>query len=283
MLCGRVLSPGEFVHLQSFQNCIPVCGGLFSIKAALSRTQSIMSNSIETKIDYTVGTQRYCGLLLKKPTGQPKAAVVLLPDWRGQSKLSRDHANHLVTVDCAVLIADLYGDGFTPDSPNQVGPMVQRLMEHRKEGADGLAAAVERLKREVPAGTPVFCLGFSAGGMVALDYGRSGADIAGIIVCSALLKTAGPEMNTTIRPPVLILQGTQDQVSPMSTIAEVVAEMDRARNKVRLELYSQTHHAFDNPDAGTDPTARLVYSPTSARRAQQAITEFVSDLCDSKK
>jgi dienelactone hydrolase len=137
---------------------------------------------------------------------------------------------------------------------------------------------VERLRQEVPADTPVVCLGFSAGGMVALDYGRSGADVAGIILCSALLKTAAPGMDTRIRAPVLVLQGTQDQVSPMATLAEVVAEMDRAGNDVRFELYSQTHHAFDNPEAGTDPNARLVYSPRSAQRARQAIERFLAAL-----
>ncbi len=238
-----------------------------------------MGDSIETNIDYVVGAQRYCGLLLKAPTGQPKAAVVLLPDWRGQSALARDHANHLVALDCIVAIADLYGDGFNPDSPEQVGPMMQRLIEHRSQGVDGLAACTARLRQEVPADTPIMCLGFSAGGMVALDYDRSGADIAGIILCSALLKTAAPGMDTHIRAPVLVLQGTQDRVSPIETIAEVIAEMDDAGNDVRFELYSQTHHAFDNPEAGTDPNARLVYSPRSARRARQAIADFLASVC----
>jgi len=236
-----------------------------------------MNDMVGKRMDYAVGTQRYQGLLLGAAT-QPKAAVVLLPDWRGQGELARDHARHLVGLGCVVAIADLYGDGFIPDSPEQVGPMVQRLLEHRKEGVEALAACVDRLRQEVPAGTPMLCLGFSAGGMVALDYGRSGADVAGIIVCSALLKTAAPGMDIRIRAPVLVLQGTQDQISPMATLAEVVAEMDRAGNDVRFELYSQTHHAFDNPDAGTDPNARLVYSPRSARRAREAIAGFLATL-----
>lgn len=236
-----------------------------------------MNDMAGKRMDYAVGAQRYQGLRLGDAT-RPKAAVVLLPDWRGQSELARDHARHLVGLGCVVAIADLYGDGYTPDSPEQVGPMVQRLIEHRKDGVDALDACVERLRQDVPAGTPMLCLGFSAGGMVALDYGRSGADLAGIIVCSALLKTAAPGMDIHIRAPVLVLQGTQDQVSPMATVAEVVAEMDRAGNDVRFELYSQTHHAFDNPQAGTDPTARLVYSPTSARRAHEAIAGFIAAL-----
>ena len=86
-------------------------------------------------------------------------------------------------------------------------------------------------------------------------------------------------MATAIRSPVLILQGTQDQVSPMQVIADVVAEMDEAKNDVRIELYTQTHHAFDNPEAGSDPSARLVYSERSARRARQLIAEFITEVC----
>lgn len=240
-----------------------------------------MSSMTETEFDYAVGDQRYCGLLLKALDGPANAAVVLLPDWRGQSALARDHAGHLVALGCVVSIADLYGDGFSPDSPDQVGPMVKRLIDHRDIGVAALAACVARLRQEVPAGTPMLCLGYSAGGMVALDYGRSGANVAGIILCSALLKTAAEGMDARIRAPVLILQGTQDQVSPMETIAAVIAEMDVVGNDVRFELYSQTHHAFDNPEAGTDPTARLVYSPASARRAKDAIAAFVHSLTAS--
>ena len=241
-----------------------------------------MSGMTEIDFDYAVRDKRHSGLLLKSATLEPKAAIVLLPDWRGQSPLARDHAGHLVASGCVAVIADLYGDGFSPDSPDQVGPMVKSLIDHRDQGVVALAACVERLRREVPAGTPMLCLGYSAGGMVALDYGRSGADVAGIILCSALLKTAAEEMNTRIRPPVLILQGTQDHVSPMETIAAVIAEMDRAGNDVRFELYTQTHHAFDNPEAGTDPNARLVYSPTAARRAKTAIASFLTEVIERR-
>ena len=78
----------------------------------------------------------------------------------------------------------------------------------------------------------------------------------------------------------LILQGTLDQVSPMETVAAVVTEMDSAGNDVRFQLYTQTHHAFDNPEAGSDPNARLVYSPTSARRAKAAIAAFVTEVVE---
>jgi dienelactone hydrolase len=230
---------------------------------------------------YTANSRAYVGVLLSAQGTAPVAGVILLPDWRGQSGLALQHAHDLLALGCSAVIADLYGDGFNPSSPDQVGPMVQHLITHRQEGVAALAACVEAFKRQLPVGTPIISLGYSAGGMVALDLARSGAAIAGTIICSALLKTAAEGMPTHIPAPVLILQGTQDVISPIETIAAVVAEMDAAGNDARLVLFSQTHHAFDNPEAGTDPNARLVYSAISAKRARAAIRDFIGEITGS--
>jgi dienelactone hydrolase len=226
---------------------------------------------------YEAGRQKYRGAFITRGGAEPSAAFVLLPDWRGQSPLAHDHARFLVEQGCAVVIGDLYGDGFNPTDPSQVGEMVKGLIENRDHGVEALRACVAALRARLRPGLPLFCLGYSAGGMVALDYGRSGADVSGIIVASALLKTAAPGASTRIKAPVLILQGTQDQVSPMDVIVGVVAEMDAAGNDFRLELYGQSHHAFDNPEVGTDPKARLVYSPAAAARSRRAILEFIRE------
>jgi len=236
-----------------------------------------MAEIENTPFAYEAGGQKYRGAFVASSGAEPSAAVVLLPDWRGQSALAHDHARFLVERGCAVVIGDLYGDGFSPTEPSQVGEMVTRLITHRERGVAALDACVTALRARLPAGLPIFCLGYSAGGMVALDYGRSGADLSGIIVASALLKTAAPGASTRIQAPILILQGTQDQVSPMDVIATVVAEMDAAGNDFRVELYGQSHHAFDNPEAGTNPEARLVYSPSAAARSRRAIAEFLRE------
>lgn len=236
-----------------------------------------MRNISESRILYAVPGRKHDGLLLERQGTAASAAVVLLPDWRGQSQLAREHAHFLADSGCTVVIADLYGEGFTPTDPRQVGPMVKRLIDNREEGVAALSSCVGALRERVGSKIPVFCLGYSAGGMIALDFGRSGAAVAGIILCSALLKTAAPGMSEHVGVPVLMLQGTQDQVSPMTTISELILEMDKAGSNFRVELYGQTHHAFDNPQAGTDPTARLVYSPQAARLAQHAIVAFIQE------
>lgn len=235
-----------------------------------------MDDLVESTLTYASEGTSHRALVVHPQGDEPTALVVLLPDWQGQSPLARDHAGGLAARGWAVAVADLYGDGWSPTDPEQVGPLVQRLIANRAHGVAALADCVAELRRLWDA--PVVCLGYSAGGMIALDYARSSPDIAGVVVCSALLKTAVEGTSTTISAPVLVLQGTQDQVSPVTTIAEVIAEMDVAGNDVRFELYTQTHHAFDNPDAGDDPTARLVYSSTSAQRAHAAIARFITEV-----
>lgn len=65
---------------------------------------------------------------------------------------------------CTVTVADLYDDSFNPDSPEQVGPMVKRLLENRTQGVEALAACLARLQKEVPSETPVICLGYERWG-----------------------------------------------------------------------------------------------------------------------
>lgn len=169
------------------------------------------------------------------PTAHPpRAGIILLPDWRGEGPLAMQHAQHLHGLGCDVVVADLYGDGFMPSHPDQVGPMVQQLLAHRQDGVVSLTACLNAFRPLLPADTPVIVLGYSAGGMVALDLARSGAPVDGTITCSALLKTADAGMPTRIPGPVLILQGTQDVISPPDVISTVIAEMDAAGNDAAL-------------------------------------------------
>lgn len=235
----------------------------------------------EVDIGYAAGGRRYVGTLVSA-AAPPRALVVLLPDWRGRSHLALDHAAHLAGLGCTTLVADLYGDGYNPTEPDHVTPMVQHLLNHRAEGVAALSAAVAAVRDT--AGTPAqptITLAYSAGAVAALDHGRRTRESAAIIVCSGLLQTAEPGTPSEIGAPVLLMQGSQDQVSPMPVVAELVEEADAAGNDLRVMLMSQTHHAYDNPEAGTDPTARLVYSPRSAARARLAIASMLDEVTAS--
>ncbi|MET4781490.1 hypothetical protein [Glaciihabitans sp. UYNi722] len=80
-----------------------------------------MDDLVETTLNYTSDGVGYRALLMHPPGNKPTALVVLLPDWQGQSPLAREHAGALAARGCAVAVADLYGDGWSPTDPDQVG------------------------------------------------------------------------------------------------------------------------------------------------------------------
>lgn len=230
------------------------------------------------QVEYTAVGRRHLGTLVPA-TAAPRALAVLLPDWRGASRLALDHAAHLAGLGCTTLVADLYGDGYSPADMAEVGPMVQYLLEHRSEGVTALSAAVVALRQAAGASEqPVLVVAFSAGAVVALDHARRTQEAAVVVVCSGLLRTAEPGTPTRMSAPVVLVQGSQDEVSPLPVLAGLLEESDAAGNDLRMILMSQTHHAFDNPDAGADPTARLVYSARSATRARQAIASVLDEV-----
>ncbi len=157
--------------------------------------------------------------------------------------------------------------------------MVQHLLGHRAEGVAAVSAAVTAVRESTgqPA-HPVIIVAFSAGAVAALDHARRTGEAAAIVVCSGLLRTAERGTPTVIDAPVLLMHGTQDAVSPISMVTSLIEEADAAGSALRVTLLSQTHHAYDNPEAGTDPTGRLVYSPRSAKRARPAIAGIVDEV-----
>src|SRR6185312_2298078 len=108
-----------------------------------------MTAQSDAHLSYSANARTYSGQMTG-PGENPRAGVVLLPDWRGQSALARDHAGFLARLACRVVIADLYGDGFSPQNPDDVGPMVRRLVESRHEGVAALAACVDAFRRTLP-------------------------------------------------------------------------------------------------------------------------------------
>lgn len=175
-----------------------------------------------------------------------------------------------------VAVVDLYGGGLYATEESQAGPLITGLIDDRASGVSRMASCLEAFRRKVGASTSVVLIGYSIGGMVSLDFARDGAAVAGVALCSALLKPAEPGAPTKVSAPVLAMHGTRDVVCPMDMVQALSEEMDNAGNDATIVLYTGTHHAFYNPEAGTDPTARLVYSATAEARSRDMIDEFLA-------
>ncbi|MFE4457710.1 dienelactone hydrolase family protein [Nocardia tengchongensis] len=233
-------------------------------------------DDLDLRLPYQVGGASFAGLLVRRAAGSTaRGGVMIAPDWRGLSPFVRHEAARLAEDGYDVAVVDLYGGGLFATQESQAGPLISGLIDDRRSGVSRMGSCLEAF-RSATGVASVVLLGYSIGGMVSLDFARSGADIDGVALCSALLKPADPGAPTKVSAPVLALHGTGDVVCPMTMVAELSAEMDEAGNDATIILYTGTHHAFYNPEVGTDPTARLVYSATADARSRESIDTFLA-------
>lgn len=236
------------------------------------------SGTGEAPLHYHDGGTDFAGVYRTHTTAAARGAVMIAPDWRGLSPFVRGEAERLAAAGFDAAVLDLYGGGLFATAESQSGPLISGLIEHRAQGVARMSAALAAFRSVIDASLPVVLIGYSIGGMVSLDFARGRADLAGVALCSALLKTAAPGSDASIAASVLIVHGTGDVVSPMSTVDALAAELDEAGSDATFVLYTGTHHAFYNPEAGTDPTARLVYSATADARARATIDSFLAGI-----
>jgi dienelactone hydrolase len=202
-------------------------------------------------------------------------AVLIAPDWTGINPYPIGQAHELAGRGYDVLVADIYGSGRRAKDDAEAGALSSALISDRASLRARIRAAHAALTAKLGRRTPIVALGFSFGGLAVLELGRSGADLAGIIVSSGVLATAAPDQAGAILAPLLILHGTKDAIAPMDQLAQLTAELDRSDSRYRVVLYGGVHHAFFNPAVGTDSRGPLVYSPEAARLAAAEIRAFL--------
>jgi dienelactone hydrolase len=194
--------------------------------------------------------QAFRGLYVRHQSGAaPRAGLMVVPDWRGISPFVREQAQEFSHGGYDVAVVDLYGSGLYAQDESQASSLLKGLIDHRASGVARMRACLAAFRNRLGPSPKVIVLGYSVGGMVSLDFGRNSAPLAGIVLCSALLKTAA--------------EGEPSRIGV------------RASNDFRLVLYGRTHHAFYNPQVGTDPSARLVYSEQSDKASKEEIVRFI--------
>jgi dienelactone hydrolase len=178
-----------------------------------------------------------------------RPGVLILHDWGGIAEYTHVRAQMLARLGYVAFAADIYGAGVRPqgeDAPNEAGKYYSN--------PELLRARVEAGFRELqanPAVDPdrIVVIGYCFGGMAALEFARTGADIRGVVSFHGALVTHDPSDAGAIRASVLILTGGADPVVPDEAVVAFENEL-RAAAHVDWEVttYSGAPHAFTLPE-----------------------------------
>jgi len=234
---------------------------------------------LETEqITYSDGDARLNGVLaIDADRVGKRPGVLVVHGGAGLDDHARGRARRFAQAGFVVFACDMYGDGMMGHR--------ERIIRHIGELRSNRAALVRRVQPaiEILSSRPevdrcLAAVGYCFGGMVVLEYARSGAAISGVVSVHGTLDTTSPVEPSSIRARILVCHGARDPHVPMSQVTAFAEEMKNAGADYQLIVYGQAMHGFTH-EAATGAQAGVLYDAQADAWSSVAIQRFLTELC----
>lgn len=240
---------------------------------------------ITETISYIIEGSLFRGFLALPPTEQKAPGILIAPAWKGLDEFAKAKAFALAELGYVAFAADLYGDGVVANSDEEASALMLPLFLDRALLRQRINAALEELKKHPSVETSkIGSIGFCFGGLTVIELLRSGATILGAVSFHGILgtqmgnRTANLSENAdSIKAKLLVLHGHDDPLVSQEEITHLQKEMDKANVDWQMNIYSQTSHAFTNPQAD-DTEHGLIFNQRTNDRAWLSMHNFFQEI-----
>lgn len=253
----------------------------FLTAALFALTSASALGAIKTQtVEYKQGDTVLEGYLAYDSNAKgARPGIVIVHDWRGLGDYPKQRAEMLAKMGYVAFAADIYGKGVRPADDAEASKVAtvyktdRGLMRQRAQ-----AALDELLKQKNVNRSKVAAIGYCFGGTTALELGRSGAPLAGIVSFHGGLDTPTPKDAANIKAKVLALHGADDPFVPEAQVKGFEDEMRAGKVDWTLVKYSGAVHSFTNPKAGNDPSKGQAYNAKADERSWIAAQDFFKEI-----
>ncbi len=210
---------------------------------------------------------------------KPRPGVLLIHDWMGVGDYAESRARQLAELGYVAFAADIYGKGVRPADPKEAGALAGKYKGDRALFRERLKAGLSQLTgNKLVAPGKVAVIGYCFGGTGALELGRSGADVKGIVTFHGGLSTPTPADAKNIKCPVLVLHGADDPFVKADEVAAFKKEMADANVKYTFIAYPGAVHSFTRPDAGNDNSKGAAYNAAADKKSWAEMKKFFGQI-----
>jgi dienelactone hydrolase len=248
----------------------------FVIIAAMSAHSEIMSKPVEYKEGDTVleGLSVYDDAVQGK-----RPAVLVVHQWKGLGDYEKKRAEMLAHLGYNVFVADIYGKGIRPQTPQAAAAEAGKYKNDRALLRARVLAGLEVLaKHDLTDPRRIAAIGYCFGGMGVLELARSGADIAAVVTFHGALSSPMPGDAKNIKAKVLALHGADDPNVPPKEVAAFEEEMRQGGVDWQLIAYGGAVHSFTDWNAGNDNSKGAAYNERADRRSWEAMKQFFAEV-----
>jgi dienelactone hydrolase len=214
-------------------------------------------------------------LVYDDATKGKRPGVVVYPAYWGPSAHEKDVAQKLAKMGYVAFVADIYGKGVRPDTPQAAGAESGKYMKDRALLLARAEAGFDQLKQSKMVDTSkLAAIGYCFGGAPALDLARSGAPLIDVVTFHGALGTPTPENAKNIKGHVLALHGAADPIVNAQAVAAFEKEMTDANVDWQVVLYGGVMHAFTDSSHPSSPEHGTKYDATADKRSWQAMSDL---------
>ena len=137
------------------------------------------AQSLKT-VPYQDGEQKLNGLVTSN-AGQELPGVLILPAWRGADNEARTAALDLEKEGYIAFIADIYGEGNTPEDNAAAAKLSGSYRNDYQAYQHRISLALDQLKEQGAKVDKIAVIGYCFGGTGALEVARAGYDVQGVV------------------------------------------------------------------------------------------------------
>jgi dienelactone hydrolase len=233
---------------------------------------------LETEpIVYRDGDARLTGFLaIDAERAGKRPSVLIVHGGAGVDDHARGRARRFAEAGFVAFACDMYGEGVTGNR--------ERIVRHIGELRANRGAIVRRVQAasDILLSRPeidgrMAAVGYCFGGMIVLEYARSGAAISAVVTVHGNLETTTPATPSSIRARILVCHGALDPHVPMSQVTAFAGEMKHAGADYQLIVYGNATHGFTHETA-TGQQPGVLYDAQTDARSSAAIHGFFGEV-----
>ncbi|MFO0664052.1 MAG: dienelactone hydrolase family protein [Polyangiaceae bacterium] len=258
------------------------CGGAGAVTPAAGPaaggSHPFKAQAVEYKEGATV-LEGYLAYPTDIPPGTKRPAVVVFHDWMGLGPGPKKRAEELAQLGYVAFAGDIYGKGQRPANNDEAAKLAGTFKNDRGLMRARARAALAHVSSDPRVdASKVAAMGYCFGGTAALELGRSGAPLAGIVSFHGGLATPHPEDAKNIKGRVLALHGADDPFVKSDEVLGFEQEMRQAGVDWQLVAYGGAVHAFAVKEAGSDASKGAAYNAKADARSWADMQQFFSEV-----
>lgn len=194
------------------------------------------------------GTTHFAYITWEGDSKGKRPGIIVIPEWWGLNDYARKRAEMLAALGYTAMAVDVFGNGAIGHTPQEAMKLIKPYTVDLALCKKIIDTTIQKFKTYPQLDeNKIAVIGYCFGGFVAINAGKLGANVKGVVGFHPSLGGVKP-VKDSVKAKFLICHGGDDQFEN-GNVSGFKKEMDDAGIEYTFKVYPHAKHAFTNPEA----------------------------------